>query len=247
VTDKDEKPNEAEPKQSAADELKSMPLWKKGLLGVSVVLMLLGGALYALPAASGTAEPKPLQGPVGVVETPDDSGTDLQAPSGLTGESGAVPPNLTKGLTGESGGFNLPDFVKNLPSGETPDISDVPGDAPPATPDYRDASADGATGDAAWQGAVFRFGFSFFAGFAIGFALRAFLKITMLVAGVILLAIFGLEYAGIVSVNWADMASGFDGVTAWLEAQTSSFYDFIVGQLPSGASAAGGLVVGFRK
>lgn len=95
--------------------------------------------------------------------------------------------------------------------------------------------------------AVFRLGFSFVVGFAIAYALRTFVKISIVAIGIFALALFGLQYAGVIDVNWDAMGGHFDSAKGYLAAQTASFKDFITGSLPSAASATAGLVVGFRK
>ncbi|MCB9845295.1 MAG: hypothetical protein H6811_04835 [Phycisphaeraceae bacterium] len=95
--------------------------------------------------------------------------------------------------------------------------------------------------------AVFRLGFSFAVGFAIAYALRMFLRLTLMFAGLMLLVLFGLEYAGMVTINWGALETSYDGVTQWLGQNTRSFGEFITGQLPSAASAVAGLVVGWRR
>ena len=98
-----------------------------------------------------------------------------------------------------------------------------------------------------WYPAVFRLGFSFFVGFCIAYALRAFFKVSLAAIGVILLALFGLQYAGVVQVDWSAMGRHYDGVVGWLAGQFSGFKNFVTGYLPSAASAGVGLFAGFRR
>jgi len=98
-----------------------------------------------------------------------------------------------------------------------------------------------------WSAVLFPLGFSFVVGFAIGYAARQFLRITVVSAGVILLALFGLQYAGIIDVNWAGVESHYHTAAHWLAQQTQSFREFLTGQLPSAGGASTGLFVGFRK
>jgi uncharacterized membrane protein (Fun14 family) len=98
-----------------------------------------------------------------------------------------------------------------------------------------------------WSPAIFALGFSFVAGFAIAFAIRSFIKITVIAVGLFLLFLFGLEYAGLVAVNWGAVSQHYDSFSGWLAAETSSFQDFITGRLPSAASAIAGLGLGFTR
>ena len=55
------------------------------------------------------------------------------------------------------------------------------------------------------------------------------------------------QYAGIIEVNWTAMQGHYDTFTAWLSGQLESFRSFITGYLPSSATAALGLVTGFKR
>jgi uncharacterized membrane protein (Fun14 family) len=131
----------------------------------------------------------------------------------------------------------------------------TPGSGEPAAGPY---GADGAgtaeaseAADAApelrWSPVLFKTGFSFFIAFTIGFALRSFLRIALVAVGLLALAVFGLQYAGLLNVDWAAMSERWDGLLAWLGPQVSSFQAFITGQLPSAATATAGLYAGWRS
>ncbi|MHC5005597.1 MAG: FUN14 domain-containing protein, partial [Planctomycetota bacterium] len=126
----------------------------------------------------------------------------------------------------------------------------APGFAPGGAPPGGTAAATEDTGPGgldAWSPTIFKLGFSFFIGFCIGFAVRTFLKISVVAIGIIALAAFGLQYAGIIDVNWDAVSGHYDSVLDWLKDQTSSFTGFVQGHLPSAGLAAFGLVAGFRK
>lgn len=91
-------------------------------------------------------------------------------------------------------------------------------------------------------------GLSFAVAFAAGYALRTFLKLTLLVAGVVALAIFGLQKAGIVSeIDWTTAQGYWDSLTANVGRQFESFQTFVTGSLPSAAAGSVGLIAGFRR
>jgi uncharacterized membrane protein (Fun14 family) len=98
-----------------------------------------------------------------------------------------------------------------------------------------------------WSPTIFRLGFGFVVGFAIAFALRAFLRLAILILGVILIGLFALQYFGIVSVDWNAMSGGYDTVMEWLRVQFASMKSFVQGALPSAGSAAAGFFFGFRR
>lgn len=145
----------------------------------------------------------------------------------LAAEGGSPGPELSKG-TGGVGELST-SLVGNKPG------------QPGAT-----ASPTG-TGDIAWSEAFFRYGFSFFIGFGVGYAVRAFLKLTMLFVGLVALAIFLLQYGGFVTVQWDALDKSFETLMSSAKQQLSAFRSFITGSLPNAGLGALGLYAGFRK
>lgn len=91
-------------------------------------------------------------------------------------------------------------------------------------------------------------GLSFFLAFCVGYALRTFIKGAMLVIGIVALAIFGLQKAGIVGeIDWEVARGYWDDLTAGIGRQFESLKTFVAGSLPSAGSAGLGLLVGFRR
>jgi uncharacterized membrane protein (Fun14 family) len=105
--------------------------------------------------------------------------------------------------------------------------------------------ADAAGDD--WSPVVFRLGFSAFVGFAIGYALRAFVKISVIGIGFFLLLMFGLEYAQIIEVRWASVGDRYDEAAGWIERNAGSFMGFVKGQLPAAGLFGVGLVAGLKR
>jgi len=114
-------------------------------------------------------------------------------------------------------------------------------DEPGAEPEESEPAPTG------WSPALFKLGFSFFMGFAIAFAVRSFVRISLVAIGMMALLLFGLEYIGLVRVEWQVMGDRWDDVVAWLEPQVTSFHGFIAGQLPSAGAAIAGLATGWRR
>jgi uncharacterized membrane protein (Fun14 family) len=129
----------------------------------------------------------------------------------------------------------------NAPSGFAPTENEPDAPATSAAQSDTDRLIDSASG------AVFRLGFGFFAGFAIGYAVRAFVKVSLIVVGVGLLALFGLQYAGLITVDWERVSGGFESFGSWATAQTKDFANFITGYLPSAGAGLAGAFVGFRR
>jgi len=134
----------------------------------------------------------------------------------------------------------------DTPSGFAP-VENVPAENEPDAPATSDAQSDTDRLIDSASGAVFRLGFGFFAGFAIGYAVRAFVKVSLIVVGVGLLALFGLQYAGLITVDWTRISGGFESFGSWATAQTKDFANFITGYLPSASAGLAGAFVGFRR
>ena len=134
-------------------------------------------------------------------------------------QSGAV-----DGSTGEV----LPSTL--VPSGR-------PGDAP--------AGAD--QPEPAWSEAFFGLGFSFFVGFAVGYAARAFLKLVLIFVGLFAVGLFLLSYSGFVIIDWDAMDQTFSRFGEAVKGQFGAFRSFITGSLPSAGLAGLGLFAGFKK
>jgi uncharacterized membrane protein (Fun14 family) len=102
-------------------------------------------------------------------------------------------------------------------------------------------------GAPSWSPVLLRLGFSFFIGFCVGYALRAFLKISLIVTGTVVLAIFVLSYAELVDVNWSELEGHFTAFAGRARDELSDFTAFVRGSLPSTGLAGFGLFAGFRK
>lgn len=126
-----------------------------------------------------------------------------------------------------------------LPGGGT--LPDRPADEPGATDEPAESADD------VWSPAIFRLGFSFFVGFAIAFAVRTFVKFSLIALGMFFLLLFGLQYAGFITVEWGLIEQRYNESQSWIASQFSSFKDFVTGELPSAGLFATGFIIGFRK
>ena len=172
------------------------------------------------------------------------TGGGLWVYSAMAGDHADRAPASERGSQAESDS-NAGDLVSGF-TGDSQQPGGVPksGDGEPT-----DSAGDAAAGEwlDTWSPSIFRLGFSFFVGFTIGYALRAFVKMTLILIGTGFLAMFLLQYAGLVDVNWGLLEGHYDETIAWLKREGSSFTEFAKGYLPSGASAVAGLVIGFRR
>lgn len=176
---------------NSAEGRAPLPLWKKGLFAVALLLGLVGVAMTR--------------------------GND--AAPGTQGD-----PNLGPGMAAAfntGGGAQL--------SGTGPGL-EAPEEESPLGPLFMKG------------------GLSFAVAFAAGYALRTFLKLTIVVAGVVALAIFGLQKVGIVGeIDWTVAQGYWDSLTANVGKQFESFKTFLTGSLPSAGAGAVGMISGFRR
>jgi uncharacterized membrane protein (Fun14 family) len=145
-------------------------------------------------------------------------------------------------------GLLLPMFASDVPQGG----SGAARGGVPVSGFAGEASVPGVADDARsalheWSPAIFRLGFSFFAGFAVAAALRVAFKFAVVAAGFVILAVLGLQYAGLVNVNWNSVSDQYESVAAYLGGQFKSFSAFAQGVLPSASAAGVGLVAGWRR
>ncbi len=98
-----------------------------------------------------------------------------------------------------------------------------------------------------WLLLLKKMGFSFIIGLSIGYALKIFTKILLVSLGMLLLALFGLQYVDFIIIDWHSLEPRYESFITWLVPQLSSFRDFITSHLPSSSMSALGLFIGFKK
>lgn len=92
-----------------------------------------------------------------------------------------------------------------------------------------------------------KLGFSFVVGFAVGYVLLFFVRAAALLAGLVLMALFGLQYAGVVQVNWPSIETNYESVLGWLLPRFDALRTFLLENLSSSGSAALGMVSGLMR
>ena len=92
-----------------------------------------------------------------------------------------------------------------------------------------------------------KLGFSFVVGFAVGYVLLFFLRAAALLAGLVLAALFGLQYAGVVQVDWPSIETNYESAFGWLLPRFDALRTFLLENLSSSGSAALGLLSGLMR
>lgn len=186
---------------SARQVLRSLPMWKRIMLALSVALMVTGLLLQGYTYARESSRSRR------ATDNPQSQGQDL-------GPNGQL---LPRSLSLEQRG-----------------------DQPVTTAFQTGWGVD------TWSPMLFRTGFGFFAGFCVGYAARAFLKIAALSLGLVFLLLVGLQYTGVIDVDWTAVQHGYAVIGRWLQAQFTSIHQFVTGYLPSTTMGGLGLLAGFK-
>jgi uncharacterized membrane protein (Fun14 family) len=113
---------------------------------------------------------------------------------------------------------------------------------------YGQASDSGRAGTfGEWALPMMRFGVSYIGGFVLGWLLRRFLKWTLLIAGLIVAAIFILKATGLIDLPWDRIQGDVKQGSDWLQEQAGNAKRLVTGYLPSGVAAVIGAFLGFWR
>ncbi len=211
--------NESQPagSKSLSSAVGGMPRWKKVLLTTAIFLVAAGLGLKAFALAGGGR---------------GRAAPSSSAPAADTGTSG-----ISRSLAPEGAESSF------FPGGEAIRIPrSGPGEAEPIAgrPAARSTFED-------WSPVLVRGGLSFLVGFCVGYAVRTFLRLSAVFAGLIFLSMFGLSYAGVLEIHWDVLQAWFDRSVASLKDMTSNFQAFMSGSLPVAGAATAGLFTGIKK
>ena len=89
-------------------------------------------------------------------------------------------------------------------------------------------------------------GFSFIVGLAVGFAFKIAFKIALVGGGLLLIALFALQHAGFIGINWSGMEAGYDSFAAWFGAYAGGLQEFMSKNLSNAASFTAGILLGLK-
>lgn len=95
--------------------------------------------------------------------------------------------------------------------------------------------------------ALFRFGLSFVAAFFLGWMLKKFIKLTILVAGALAVGVIALQRAGVIGIEGDQIREEAERSFTWMRGQAGALRDLATGYLPTGFAAAFGGYKGFRS
>ena len=233
---------------------KPLAMWQKAALAVALIVTLGGLGMWAYARATEPDEVtiarkrETLQREVATLAS---SVSDANTPAA----SSSPLKNLTMGFGGDSTASSTATDSKTLEDAARRFVDEtIFGGTPPATTGdtTTTAAGDGGFSQAGrwideWSPTVFRLGASFAVGFAFAFAVRSFVKIALIVAGIQILVLMGLESADILTIHWDQLDDTWTQTGTFLSEQFDSMKAFIQGAVPSTAAVIGGMVVGFKR
>ncbi len=114
----------------------------------------------------------------------------------------------------------------------------------------QDPNAPGAKApppESPWGPGFLRMGLSFFVGYAVGAVLRAFLRLSLLFIGVIVLIHVGLAHLGMITVHWDQVERLWSAFTARVASDFGDLRTVLTGSLPQAGLGAMGLFAGLRR
>ncbi len=124
----------------------------------------------------------------------------------------------------------------------------IPGiTTPPPSGSQGESTSLESNGLGDWSPFFVKGGFSFFVGFSIGYALRAFFKVSAVAFGILFLILTALSYYGVIEIDWDKLSDWYDTLIAHLRGQFSGMKEFLLGSLPSATLGATGLAIGFKR
>jgi uncharacterized membrane protein (Fun14 family) len=233
--------------------LGGLPLWNKALLGLASLFLILGGVSLAMEkansadahteqnAAQHTTQQSATGQPGAVTGLESGQAGDPSRNPLLEGGHTLQPGSTQPGMPETRGSSLLPDAPSTGPAGPT--IGGTSGNTGPDGP----SASNGPDINDAWSAGFFRLGFSFFAGFSIGLALRTIFRVMLIGIGIGLLFLFVLEYLEYASVDWDKFDALFESMGQRIAGEAEKFRTFLTGSLPSAGLAATGLIAGLRR
>lgn len=95
--------------------------------------------------------------------------------------------------------------------------------------------------------ALFRFGLSFIVGCVIAYFFKKFIKWSVILAGLAIAGVIALHKTGVIHLDTDAIKDHVHQSLAWAKGEAGHAKDFVLGYLPSSASACAGLIFGAWK
>ncbi len=101
-------------------------------------------------------------------------------------------------------------------------------------------------GGGIWTYIAFNAGAGFVLGFAVGYALKKVLKLLLLFLGLVTLLLLGLEYYGVIKVNYGKFVALVEQGLNMTRSTASGILSHALASLPFTGSFLAGLALGFK-
>ncbi|HLU49538.1 MAG TPA: FUN14 domain-containing protein [Planctomycetota bacterium] len=98
-----------------------------------------------------------------------------------------------------------------------------------------------------WAPTLMHGGFSFFAALCVGYVLRAFAKMCLVVLGALILALGAFSHLGFVEVHWDRIEQSFNALAQSFSTGSGGVRSFLEASLPSGVLGSLGLFTGLHR
>ncbi len=97
-----------------------------------------------------------------------------------------------------------------------------------------------------WTFIAFNAGAGFILGFAVGYALKKLLKLLLLLLGLATILLLGLEYYGIIQINYDKFVAVVEKAINATRGTAGGVVSHAIASLPFAGSFAVGLAIGFK-
>jgi len=98
-----------------------------------------------------------------------------------------------------------------------------------------------------WNSIIFQLGFGAISGFAVGYAFKKVLKLTLIISGLLILALMYLQWQGILNVNYEELFQKVEGWIKGMMGEGSTIVSQAVANLPFAAAFLAGFALGLKK
>ncbi|MFT5050076.1 MAG: putative membrane protein (Fun14 family) [Chlamydiales bacterium] len=240
------------PPASKPGDARGFPVWKRTLLVLAAASVSLGFALRHYESSGAPVESSGASGveSASIADSSRPASDVTPAPMLLS-----VTELSASGVEGSQVAPELMGFSGTSSFGPTP----ARGDSTVAEPRSSPAPVAGTVAVAApssepsepsptpWSPLFLKGGLSIFVGLCVGHAIRAFLKLSMIGLGVVFLGMLGLQYSGLLDIDWQAAEGVYDHLASRVAGEIENVRAFIAGSLPSAGLGTVGLIAGFKR
>ena len=94
---------------------------------------------------------------------------------------------------------------------------------------------------------LFQLGVGAIAGFAVGYAFKKVLKLTLIIIGLLVLAIMYFQWQGFLNVNYEMLVNKIEGFVRGFAGEGSTMISQVIANLPFASTFLAAFALGFKK